>query len=91
MHSAAGSGRWLAVMGTLALACIARSEQAAPAAAAPLRVPVPGVQQEPYGELGVVKQQDNAWGDQRGKPRDHPAARPPAWRSHSRTARTGRL
>jgi aldose 1-epimerase len=61
---APGAGRWLAVVGTwtlgcvvldcMASGCLARSPGAAPSAtitAAPRSPPVPGVQQEPYGEL----------------------------------------
>jgi len=32
---------------------------------------------EPYGELGLIRQQDDAWGDQRGKPRDPQAGNTP--------------
>ena len=32
---------------------------------------------EPYGELGIVLQQDAAWGDQKGKPRDPQAGNTP--------------
>jgi Ca2+-binding RTX toxin-like protein len=32
---------------------------------------------EPFGELGVIRQQDDAWGDQHGKPRDPQAGNTP--------------
>jgi aldose 1-epimerase len=54
-ESTAGSGRWLALLGTLGWACMACSQGLAPRAAvpaAPLSASVPGVQPEPYGELG---------------------------------------
>jgi hypothetical protein len=42
---------------------------------------------EPFGELGLITQQDAAWGDQRGKPRDPQAGNTPgAQRDVLRTA-----
>jgi hypothetical protein len=32
---------------------------------------------EPFGELGLIRQSDDAWGDQRGKPRDPQAGNTP--------------
>src|SRR5213075_1487890 len=32
---------------------------------------------EPFGELGLIRQQDAAWGDQKGQPRDPQAGNTP--------------